>query len=162
MGVHPFPCAPSGGEFMPPAENQRTPDTARYYSVNQGKEKFWTAGVRAYVQWLQGLHAESQQALDARYCGSLVADFHRNLMCGGVYLYPGEMPGSPRTNGKLRLLYEAGPLAFIPEQAGGYAPGGTGHGRCAQPPPLHPPTPLFIATPPLIPPRPPPIPPSPQ
>ena len=144
MGVHTFTLDPSVGEFLLTAENLRTPDSPKYYSVNQGKEKFWTPGVRAYVQWLQGLHVESQQALDARYTGSLVADFHRNLLCGGVYLYPGEMPGSPRANGKLRLLYEAGPLAFIAEQAGGYASDGTGNVRCVKPSRLHQRTPLFI------------------
>ena len=121
-GVHGFTLDPSVGEFLLSHENIRIPSPGMYYSVNQGYEKFWTPGIRRYIKWLQGMdEADEQPPMAQRYIGSLVADFHRNLLRGGIFLYPGDMK---RPSGKLRLLYEAQPLAFIAAQAGGYASDG--------------------------------------
>ena len=144
LGVHTFTLDPSVGEFLLTSEHLRTPATGQYFSVNQGREKYWTDGLRSYVRWLQGIEPADREPLSARYTGSLIADFHRNLLQGGVYFYPGESVGMPKMNGKLRLLYEANPLAFIAEQAGGYASDGTGNIRNVRPTTLHQRTPFFV------------------
>lgn len=143
-GVHGFTLDPSLGEFILSHENIRMPSVPKYYSVNQGNEKYWTPGVRRYVKWLQGIHGEGQQPLSQRYIGSLVADFHRNLLKGGVYLYPGDLNDADKPYGKLRLLYEAAPLAFLAEQAGGKASDGVSRIMQIQPHSLHQRVPLFI------------------
>ena len=142
-GVHGFTLDPSVGEFLLSHPNIRIPDTPKYYSVNQGYERKWSNGVQRYIKHLQGLDGEGQ-GLPARYVGSLVADFHRNLLSGGVYFYPGEVTEGGKSRGKLRLLYEAIPLAFIAEQAGGYASDGTQNILDIQPQHLHQRVPLFI------------------
>ncbi len=141
QGVHGFTLDPSVGEFLLSHPDIRIPSPGRYYSVNQGYEKYWTPGVRRYVKWLQGLDDEGREPLAGRYIGSLVADFHRNLLRGGIFLYPGDMK---RPEGKLRLTYEAQPLAFIAAQAGGYASDGVGDILALQPTDLHQRVPLFI------------------
>lgn len=143
-GVHGFTLDPSVGEFLLSHENIQIPQTAMYYSVNQGNEKYWTPGVRRYVKWLQGIYGEGRKPLSQRYIGSLVADFHRNLLKGGIYLYPGDLRSPDNPNGKLRLLYEAAPLAFLCEQAGGKASDGIVPIREIQPHSLHQKVPLFI------------------
>jgi fructose-1,6-bisphosphatase I len=126
QGVFGFTLDPSLGEFVLSHPNIRVPDTARYYSVNQGYEKYWTNGVRRFVKHMQGLEGEGGEPLHSRYIGSMVGDFHRNLLKGGVFLYPGDTRKG-RTAGKIRLLHEAQALAFIIEQAGGYASDGVGN-----------------------------------
>jgi fructose-1,6-bisphosphatase I len=91
QGVHGFTLDNSVGEFLLSHENIRIPDPPKYYSVNHGNEKFWTPGVRRYVKWLQGIYGEGQTPLGHRYIGSMVADFHRNLLRGGVFVYPGDL-----------------------------------------------------------------------
>lgn len=145
-GVHGFTLDPSVGEFLLSHENIRIPENAKYYSVNQGNEKYWTPGVRRYVKWLQGIHGEGHKPLSQRYIGSLVADFHRNLLKGGVYLYPGSLRSESELCGKLRLLYECAPLAFLAEQAGGMATDGVSRIMDIQPHNLHQRTPLFIGS----------------
>jgi fructose-1,6-bisphosphatase I len=141
-GVHGFTLDPSVGEFLLSHPDIRIPSPPVYYSANQGYEKDWTPGVKRYVKWLQGLDPEEpREALSGRYIGSLVADFHRNLLKGGVYMYPGD---PLRPAGKLRLTYEAQPLAFIAAQAGGYASDGVGDVLQLQPADLHQCVPLFI------------------
>lgn len=140
-GVHGFTLDPSVGEFLLSHENIRIPSKARYYSVNQGNEKYWTTGVRRYVKWLQGLETEDRTPLSMRYIGSLVADFHRNLLKGGIYMYPGDLR---EPSGKLRLLYEGAPLAFLVEQAGGKASDGYQPINQIVPKHLHQRAPLFI------------------
>jgi fructose-1,6-bisphosphatase I len=142
QGVHGFTLDPGVGEFLLSHPDIRIPDDAKYYSVNQGYEPYWSTGVKRFTRWLMGLDQEAlHKTLSSRYIGSLVADFHRNLLKGGIFYYPADIR-KPR--GKLRLLYEAIPLAFIAEQAGGYA----SNGRCSildvQPESLHQRTPLFI------------------
>jgi fructose-1,6-bisphosphatase I len=141
QGVHGFTLDPTIGEFILSHPNIRVTDQARYYSVNQGNEKRWSTGVRGYVKWLQGIYGAGHAGLAHRYSGALVADFHRNLLQGGVYLYPPE-PDKP--GGKLRLLYEAQALAFIQEQAGGYASDGLGRLLDVVPIGLHQRVPFFI------------------
>lgn len=142
-GVHGFTLDPSVGEFLLSHPNIRIPEQPKYYSANQGNERKWSEGVRRYIRRLQGIDSD-KPGLSARYVGSLVADFHRNLLAGGVYCYPGEVSGSGKPTGKLRLLYEAIPLAYIVEQAGGYASNGHQNVLDVQPTQLHQRTPLFI------------------
>ena len=114
-GVHGFTLNRRWGEFILSHPNIRTPPQAKYYSVNTGNERFWTPGVLRYMRYLQGGEEESIN-LSCRYIGSLVADFHRNLLAGGVFCYPADRKDPKKPHGKLRLLYEAAPLAMIAEQ----------------------------------------------
>lgn len=144
-GVHGFTLEPSLGEFLLSHPNIQTPEPARYHSTNISYERLWSEGIRRYTQYLKGLGEEPPpSALSTRYVGSLVADFHRNLLKGGIFYYPllYEDPAHPKP--KLRLLYEAAPLAFIAEQAGGYASDGTQSILEIVPTSLHQRVPLFI------------------
>lgn len=144
FGVHGFTLDTGVGEFILSHENITVPDSAKYYSVNQGYEKYWTPGVRRYVKSLQGIEGKGSTPLGHRYIGSLVADFHRNLLEGGIYLYPGTLENRAKPYGKIRLMYEAQALAFIAEQAGGYASDGLGSILDLRPHSLHQRTPFFI------------------
>lgn len=137
-GVHGFTLDPDIGEFLLSHENMRFPQVPTYYSVNHAYYPRWSDEDKAYVDWLQG---EESPDMSERYIGSLVADFHRNLMRGGIFMYPPEVK---KPDGKLRLLYEAAPLAYLAEQAGGYA--STGHGSILDvvPQSLHERTPIYI------------------
>jgi fructose-1,6-bisphosphatase I len=142
QGVHGFTLDPALGEFLLSHPNIRIPDEAKYYSVNQGYEQYWSTGTKRFIRWLRGMDPEYPRAsLSCRYIGSLVADFHRNLLAGGIFCYPAD---SRKSSGKLRLLYEATPLAFIVEQAGGYASDGYHAILDMQPKSLHQRVPLFI------------------
>jgi fructose-1,6-bisphosphatase I len=144
QGVHGFTLDPSLGEFLLSHPNIRLPNQPKYYSANQGYQKDWSQGIQRYTAWLQGLDGAGP-ALSLRYIGSLVADFHRNLLGGGVFFYPAEARSGPgKPEGKLRLLYEAAPLAFLIEQAGGFASDGTRPILDIQPTALHQRVPLFI------------------
>ncbi len=143
-GVHGFTLDPSVGEFLLSHPNIRIPDKALYYSANQGYEKYWTPGVRGYLHWLQGIHGEGHEPLGHRYIGSLVADFHRNLLRGGVFFYPGDMQKPNKPYGKMRLMFEAQALAFLADHAGGYASDGIGPILDLQPHSLHQRVPLYI------------------
>jgi fructose-1,6-bisphosphatase I len=144
QGVHGFTLDPGLGEFLLSHPEIRIPDRAKYYSVNQGYERDWSTGVKRFTRWLQGMDAEdSRKPLSSRYIGSLVADFHRNLLDGGIYYYP---VIADKPEGKLRLLYEAIPLAFIAEQAGGYASDGRRRILNIQPENLHQRIPLYIGS----------------
>ena len=111
-GVHGFTLDPAIGEFLLSHPNLRFPDKPKYYSVNQGYQPYWSKGVQAYTDWLQADTPE-KKGLSLRYIGSLVADFHRNLLTGGVFYYPADTKDPKKPGGKLRLLYEAAPLAFL-------------------------------------------------
>jgi fructose-1,6-bisphosphatase I len=144
-GVHGFTLDPGVGEFLLSHPNIRIPAEPKYYSVNQGNEKYWSEGVRRYTRWLQGMDEENpRKPLSGRYIGSLVADFHRNLLEGGVFYYPQDYKDPNKPKGKLRLLYEAAPLAFIAEHAGGYASDGQRPILDIVPEALHQRTALFI------------------
>ncbi len=142
QGAHGFTLDPSIGEFLLSHPNIRIPDKARYLSVNDAYEQAWPEATRALMRRYRGLDGE-RDALNVRYVGSLVADFHRNLLGGGVFCYPSNVK-SPR--GKLRLLYEANPLAFIAEQAGGLASDGSRRILDVEPYELHQRTPLYIGS----------------
>ena len=143
-GVHGFTYEPSIGEFLLSHPNIRTPERGRIYSVNEGNYAKWPVGVRRYVDWLKADDKTTGRPYSARYVGSLVADFHRNLLYGGIYLYPGD---AKNPNGKLRLLYEGAPLAFIAEQAGGAASNGSQRIMDVAPSSLHQRSPLFLGSP---------------
>lgn len=146
QGVHGFTLDTGLGEFILSHEDIRFPETTQYYSINQGNEKFWTPGVRRYVKWLQGIEGEGRDPLGHRYIGSLVADFHRNMLKGGIFLYPGTLEEHDKPYGKIRLMYEAQALAFIAEQAGGYASDGIDDILEIRPHSLHQRTPIFIGS----------------
>jgi len=142
QGVHGFTLDPSLGEFLLSHPDLRIPGEPKYYSANHAYDKYRTQGVRRFTRWLQGMdEVDPREPLSERYIGALVADFHRNLLEGGVFYYPSD---SRYPNGKLRLIYEANPLAFIAEQAGGAASDGTGRVLDRKPENLHQRTPLFI------------------
>ncbi len=142
QGAHGFTLDPSIGEFLLSHPNIRIPNTGRYLSVNDSYERLWTDDVRALMRRYRGLDGE-RAAMSVRYVGSLVADFHRNLLGGGIFAYPSNEK-NPR--GKLRLMYEANPLAFIVEQAGGAATNGDIRILDIQPGDLHQRTPLYIGS----------------
>ncbi len=141
-GVHGFTLDPAVGEFLLSHPNIKIPP-AKYFSVNLGYQIYWSTGVQAYTEFLQG-HGGGIRGLSLRYIGTLVSDFHRNLLAGGVFYYPADSKDPHLSTGKLRLLYEAGPLAFIAEQAGGAASDGKGPILDIKPTSLHQRTPLFI------------------
>src|ERR1700712_2041945 len=142
QGSHGFTLDPSIGEFLLSHPNIRIPDSGRYLSVNDSYEQLWDDNVKTLMRCYRVLE-RNHKWLSVRYVGSLVADFHRNLLGGGVFAYPAN---AKRTNGKLRLLYEANPLAFIVEQAGGAACDGTQRILDVQPTELHQRTPLYIGS----------------
>jgi fructose-1,6-bisphosphatase I len=142
QGVHGFTLDPSIGEFLLSHRDIRIPDAGRYLSVNDSYEQLWDDNVRKLMRAYRGLDGD-RKALNTRYVGSLVADFHRNLLGGGIFAYPANKK-SPK--GKLRLLYEANPLAFIVEQAGGAASDGTQRVLDLAPTELHQRTPLYIGS----------------
>jgi fructose-1,6-bisphosphatase I len=142
QGAHGFTLDPSIGEFLLSHPDIKTPETGKFLSVNDSYEQHWEEPVKQLMRRYRGLDGQ-QKPLSVRYVGSLVADFHRNLLAGGVFCYPANAK-SPK--GKLRLLYEANPLAFIVEQAGGAASTGSGRVLEVQPTELHERTPLFIGS----------------
>jgi len=142
-GVNGFTLEPSIGEFCLSHENMKTPEEGKIYSINEGNLLTCSEGVQSYVNWCKQTDKKSSRPYTGRYIGSLVADFHRNLIKGGIYMYPGTT-GAP--SGKLRLMYEANPLAFIVEQAGGKASTGTGRIMEVKPKDLHQRVPLFIGS----------------
>lgn len=142
-GVHGFTYDPSAGEFFLSHENIRVPQKGGTYSLNEGNYSRWSDGLRAWVDWLKQDDKATGRPYGARYVGSLVADFHRTLLKGGVFAYPSDTK-SPK--GKLRLLYEASPLAFIAEAAGGAASDGDQRILDVEPKELHQRTPLFIGS----------------
>jgi fructose-1,6-bisphosphatase I len=148
MGVHGFTLDNSVGEFLLTHPDIRIPEKPKYYSVNQGYERYWSEGVRRYTRYLQGdepdLQGNTRKGLSLRYIGSMVADFHRNLLSGGIFYYPADTKDPRYPNGKLRLAYEGAPLAFIMEQAGGTSSNGSQNLLDMQPAHLHQRTQLFI------------------
>jgi fructose-1,6-bisphosphatase I len=126
-GVHGFTLDPSVGEFFLSHPNLKIPEKGIYFSANEGNYHYWDENMRRYINWLKEIKKEDGRPLSARYIGTLVSDFHRNLIKGGIFLYPKDNKNPEKPRGKLRLLYEAAPFAFLVEQAGGRAI--TGDGR---------------------------------
>jgi len=141
-GVHGFTLDPSIGEFLLSHPDIKTPNDGGYLSVNDSYESMWEPRVKQLLRRLRGLEG-TRKPLNVRYVGSLVADFHRNLLGGGIFVYPANTH-SPR--GKLRLLYEANPLAYLVEQAGGAAVDGARRILDVKPTELHQRTPLYIGS----------------
>jgi fructose-1,6-bisphosphatase I len=137
-GVHSFTLDPTIGAFVLCSENIKMPEKGTYYSTNEANSSTWPAG---YTDYIAGLRDSGDYS--ARYIGSLVADFHRTLLKGGVFLYP---PNKQKAGGKLRLLYEANPLAFIAEQAGGQASSGSGRIMNVKPSEIHQRTPFIVGS----------------
>jgi fructose-1,6-bisphosphatase I len=142
-GVHGFTLDPTIGEFLLSHPDIRSPEVGTYYSVNESHWNKWEPGIQRVVGAFKNGDGGRVKAKNARYIGSLVADIHRNLMSGGVFLYPADTI-SPA--GKLRLLYEAAPLAFVVEQAGGAAIDGRQSILDIKPTALHQRTPLIIGS----------------
>lgn len=117
-GVNGFTLDPSIGEFCLSHPNIKTPEDGRIYSINEGHYENFPVGVKKFIKYCQEKDKKTDRPFTSRYIGSLVADFHRNLLKGGIFIYP---QTSSHKNGKLRLLYECNPIAFIAEQAGGIA-----------------------------------------
>ena len=142
-GVHGFTYDPSCGEFLLSHEDIRIPSRGKYYSVNEGNYHSWHDGMKRYVDHIKENDKATGRPYGTRYIGSLVADVHRTLLYGGIFLYPGSVK---KPEGKLRLLYEAAPLAMIIEQAGGKAIGEKGRILDITPNDLHQRTPLIIGS----------------
>jgi fructose-1,6-bisphosphatase I len=143
QGVHGFTLDPTIGEFLLSHPRIVTPRIGRYYSVNESNFGRWDKAMQSAVRGLKGEVPELMRPKNSRYIGSLVADFHRNLIAGGIFLYPAD---SNNPNGKLRLLYEASPMAFIAEQAEGSATDGMNRILDIMPAGLHQRTPLVIGS----------------
>ncbi len=143
QGAHGSNLDATIGEFFLSHPHIRIPEKPKFYSVNQGYEQFWSEGVQRYTEWLQGKD-KTAKPLSMRYIGSLVADFHRNLLSGGVYSSPADTKEASQTTGKLRLVYECAPMAFLAEQAGGTASTGTERILDMQPTALHQRVPFFV------------------
>ncbi|TAE60992.1 MAG: class 1 fructose-bisphosphatase [Nostocales cyanobacterium] len=137
-GVHFFTLDPSLGEFILTEENVKIPDHGAVYSVNEGNFWQWDESYREYIRYVH-----RTEGYTARYSGAMVSDIHRTLVQGGVFLYPGTLK---KPEGKLRLLYESAPLAFLIEQAGGRATTGTEEILDVVPKQLHQRTPLIIGS----------------
>jgi fructose-1,6-bisphosphatase I len=138
-GVHGFTLDPAIGAYLLSHENIRMPASGTVYSVNEANADGFPEGYRKYLSLLRS--GATGRTYSSRYIGSLVADFHRTLLKGGVFLYP---PTAAHPSGKLRLLYEANPIAFLTEQAGGEAIDGNGRILDIQPTSLHQRTPLIV------------------
>lgn len=142
-GVNGFTYDPSLGVFCLSHENIQIPQTGKIYSINEGQYLKFPVGVKKYLKYCQEEDKETQRPYTSRYIGSLVSDFHRNMLKGGIYIYPS---ATNYPNGKLRLLYEGNPMAFLAEQAGGVASDGYNRILDIQPTALHQRVPLFIGS----------------
>ncbi|MEJ2196808.1 MAG: fructose-1,6-bisphosphatase, partial [Ignavibacteriaceae bacterium] len=138
-----FTLDPAFGEFIRSHQNITTPKKSRIYSINEGNYLYWHPGLKKYIKYLQEEDKESERPYTGRYIGSMVADIHRNMLYGGIFMYPAD---SRSPNGKLRLMYECNPMAFIVEQAGGRASDGKNRLLDIQPETLHQRVPIFIGS----------------
>lgn len=142
-GVHGFTLDPSIGEFLLSHRDLQMPTQGKIYSINEGNAVWWAESTRTYIEHLKSVDGDRGLPYKSRYIGSLVADFHRTLLYGGIFLYPGD---EKAPNGKLRLLYEASPLAFLAQQAGGHASTGSQAILDIEPHELHQRVPLIIGS----------------
>jgi fructose-1,6-bisphosphatase I len=144
-GVYGFTYDPSVGEFILSHDDIRIPEHGSIYSVNEGNYHKWDQKIQHYIDWAKSdVGEENKKAYSLRYIGSMVADVHRTLLYGGVFLYPADIKSY---KGKLRLLYEANPMSFVVEQAGGMAHDGTQRVLDIVPEKLHQRTPLIVGSP---------------
>ncbi|HEY5535948.1 MAG TPA: class 1 fructose-bisphosphatase [Ignavibacteria bacterium] len=142
-GVHGFTLDPSVGEFLLSHPDLQTPKKSKTYSVNEGNFVKWSKGMQKYIRYVKERDNDSGRPYTSRYVGSLVADFHRNLLYGGIFIYPAD---EKNKSGKLRLMYEANPLSMIVEQAGGRSSDGKNRILELKPKSLHQRVPLFIGS----------------
>ncbi|MDE9562520.1 class 1 fructose-bisphosphatase [Xenorhabdus bovienii] len=142
-GVHTFTYDPSLGVFCLTHEKVQFPAKGNMYSINEGNYIKFPMGVKKYIKYCQEQDEATQRPYTTRYIGSLVADFHRNLLKGGIYIYPST---ASHPTGKLRLLYECNPIAFLAEQAGGKASDGKNRILNITPTQLHQRVPFFVGT----------------
>jgi fructose-1,6-bisphosphatase I len=142
-GVHGFTLDPSIGEFLLSHENIRIPKKGDIYSVNEGYYERWDDNIKRFINYLKAEDKATGRPYKLRYVGTLVADFHRTLLYGGIFMYPGD---KKNPEGKLRLIYEAAPLAYVVEKAGGRASDGFRNILDIEPTNLHQRTPLFIGS----------------
>jgi fructose-1,6-bisphosphatase I len=142
-GTHGFTLDPAFGEYILSHKNIQTPKKSKIYSINEGNYLYWHPGLKKYIKYLQDEDKATDRPYSSRYIGSMVADIHRNLLYGGIFMYPAD---SRSPNGKLRLMYECNPMAFIIEQAGGRASNGKQRMLDIQPESLHQRVPVFIGS----------------
>jgi len=142
-GVNGFTYDPSVGVFYLSHPNIKIPNTGKIYSVNEGNFEYFSPEVQSYIRYCKSIDPNTNRPYTSRYIGSMIADFHRNLLKGGIYMYPAT---SISPNGKLRLLYECNPMAFLIEQAGGKASDGFRRLMDIQPDELHQRTPIFAGS----------------
>jgi len=145
-GVYCFTLDPTVGEYLLSYSKLTIAEEGSIYSVNEGNRRFWNQGDQQLLDYFQGNHQDNDKPYTGRYIGSLVADFHRNILKSGIYLYPRTTKNGQKDNGKLRLLYEANPLAFIAEQAGGAATDGETRILDIVPTEVHQRVPLYIGS----------------
>lgn len=142
-GVNGFTLDPSLGTFYLSHANMKIPESGKIYSINEGNYPHFSDGVKKYIAYCKEMDSSTDRPYSARYIGSLVADFHRNMLKGGLFMYPATKKAP---NGKLRLLYECNPLAFIVEQAGGKASNGIDCIMSIEPQTLHQRVPYFVGS----------------
>ncbi|HEY5615817.1 MAG TPA: class 1 fructose-bisphosphatase [Bacteroidota bacterium] len=142
-GVHGFTLDPSIGEFLLSHENILIPKRGKIYSTNEGNSQRWDEGMKKYIHYLHEEDKATNRPYSLRYIGSMVADIHRTLLYGGIFMYPGD---KKNPDGKLRLMYECNPMAYLIEHAGGRASNGKQRILDIQPTALHQHTPLFIGS----------------
>lgn len=145
-GVHGFTLDPSVGEFLLSHPDIKIPERGRIYSVNEGYSSYWDEPTRNIVNYFKASDSATGRPYSTRYIGSLVSDFHRNLIYGGIFMYPADSRDARKPAGKLRLMCEAAPMAMIVEQAGGLATDGTQRIMDIEPQELHQRVPLFIGS----------------
>ncbi len=143
-GVHGFTLDPSVGEFLLSHENIRIPQRGKTYSVNEGNFNLWDDRIKKYIQYLKEINGKPDHPHSLRYIGTMVGDIHRTLLYGGIFFYPAD---KKNPNGKLRLMYECNPMAFVVEQAGGRASNGFQRILDVKPTSLHQQIPIFIGSP---------------
>lgn len=145
-GAHGFTLDPSVGEFLLSHPDIKIPELGKIYSVNESYWNYWDEPTRKTVSYFKSPNNERGQPYNSRYIGSLVADFHRNLLTGGIFMYPADSREPKKIRGKLRLMYEAAPLAMIIEAAGGMATDGKMRILDIEPQELHQRVPLYIGS----------------
>jgi fructose-1,6-bisphosphatase I len=145
-GVHGFTLEPRIGEFLLSHENIRTPKKGKTYGINEGNYYFWDEKVQNLVEYFKTPDIKTGRPYTLRYTGSFVADFHRNLLKGGIHMYPADSKDPLKPHGKLMLMCEVNPLAFVVEEAGGAASSGLERILDIQPRHLHQRVPVFIGS----------------
>lgn len=145
-GVYGFTLEPSVGEFLLSHEHIATPPKGKYYSINEGNRGTWDEPTKRYIEYLKQQDKATGRPYSLRYIGSMVADFHRTLLYGGVFLYPADCSNPQKPKAKLRLLYEVAPMSFLMEQAGGAATTGAERALDVQPNALHERVPIALGS----------------